>query len=282
MVRSNYEQGRTQALAHRRRSPRREDGRPDGRDAHRLDRRGHHVARLGPDRGRSRVHRSGIGTHLNRRSPGGRGGYLAVCDAALALLAASVLVFLSLELGMPQVRTAGKAIPTVYDKDAPAQVPTYLQTDERWGALPYAGDDIATSGCGLTSAAMAYTRLTGEEWTPLRLALTVGDTCTTDGLNDMQKFCTWMCANDGDLSSTGLIYDQQEALGYAGRGWMVFGSMTGQLHEGGRAYGGHIVLICGWDGGAADIRDPDEGQVNLNTDEFASVSWAYFIAIGSD
>lgn len=112
---------------------------PDGRDAHRLDRRGHHVARLGPDRGRGRMHRSGIGTHLNRRSPGGRGGYLAVCDAALALLAASVLVFLSLELGMPQVRTAGKAIPTVYDKDAPAQVPTYLQTDERWGALPYAG-----------------------------------------------------------------------------------------------------------------------------------------------
>lgn len=171
---------------------------------------------------------------------------------------------------MPQVRTAGKAIPTVYDRSAPAQVPTYLQTDERWGALPYAGDDIATSGCGLTSAAMAYTRLTGEEWTPLRLALTVGDTCTTDGLND------------GDLSSTGLIYDQQEALGYAGRGWMVFGSMTGQLHDGGRAYGGHIVLICGWDGSTADIRDPDEGQVNLNIDEFASVSWAYFIAIGSD
>lgn len=85
---------------------------------------------------------------------------------------------------------------------------------------------------------MAYTRLTGEEWTPLRLALTVGDTCTTDGLNDMQKFCAWMRANDGSLSSTGLLYDQQEALGYAGRGWMVFGSMTGQLHEGGRAYGG--------------------------------------------
>ncbi len=40
--------------------------------------------------------------------------------------------------------------------------------------------------------------------------------------------------------------------------------MTGQLHEGGRAYGGHIVLICGWDGSTADIRDPDEGQVNLN------------------
>ena len=129
---------------------------------------------------------------------------------------------------------------------------------------------------------MAYTRLTGEEWTPLRLALTVGDTCTTDGLNDMQKFCAWMRANYGSLSSTGLLYDQQEALGYAGRGWMVFGSMTGQLHEGGRAYGGHIVLICGWDGVTADIRDPDEGQVNLNTDEFASVSWAYFIAIGSD
>ena len=91
-----------------------------------------------------------------------------------------------------------------------------------------------------------------------------------------------MCANDGSLSSTGLLYDQQEALGYAECGLMVFGSMTGQLHEGGRAYGGHIVLICGWDGSTADIRDPDEGQVNLNIDEFARVSWAYFIAVGSD
>ena len=89
---------------------------------------------------------------------------------------------------------------------------------------------------------MAYTRLTGEEWTPLRLALTVGDTCTTDGLNDMQKFCAWMRANDGSLSSTGLLYDQQEALGYAGRGWMA--SST-------RAGGPTAATSCSYAGGTA-------------------------------
>lgn len=182
---------------------------------------------------------------------------------------------------MPPRRAVGQAIPTVYDRSAPAQVPTYLQTDERWGALPYAGDDIATSGCGLTSAAMAYTYLTGEEWTPMRLALTVGDGCTTGGLNDMQKFCSWMQSKDNALGYTGLIYDQREALDYASRGWMVFCSMTGRLQDGGQSYGGHIVLLCGWDGETADIRDPCEGQIKLNIDEFAQVSWAYFIAIGS-
>lgn len=192
-----------------------------------------------------------------------------------------MLVFLSLELRVPSRPAVGQAKPTVYDRSAPAEVPTYLQTDGRWGALPYAGEDITTSGCGLTSAAMAYTYLTGEEWNPMRLALTVGDTCTTDGLNDMQKFCKWMQGHDNALGYTGLIYDQQEALRYASKGWMVFCSMTGPLHDGGESYGGHIVLLCGWDGRTADIRDPHEGQIKLNIDEFAQVSWAYFIAIGS-
>ena len=37
---------------------------------------------------------------------------------------------------------------------------------------------LYTLGRVLAYSGMAYTRLTGEEWTPLRLALTVGDTCT--------------------------------------------------------------------------------------------------------
>ncbi len=173
------------------------------------------------NRGRGRVHRSGIGAHLNRRSPGGRGGYLAVCDAALALLAASVLVFL-FELGMPQVRTAGKAIPTVYDRSAPAQVPTYLQTGRALGRSPlcwlrHRHERLRPHQRG-HGVHPPNRRGSGR---PAGRADTSATTAPRRGLNNAEVSARGYARTNGSLSSTGLLYDQQEALGYAGRGWMV-------------------------------------------------------------
>ena len=53
-------------------------------------------------------------------------------------------------------------MPVVYDTPASSEPPLYYQTDERWGGLPYADADLATSGCGLTCAAMAWEHLSGE------------------------------------------------------------------------------------------------------------------------
>ncbi len=46
------------------------------------------------------------------------------------------------------VEEAPEEVPVVYDEPAARIVPIYTQTDERWGELPYADADVATSGCG--------------------------------------------------------------------------------------------------------------------------------------
>lgn len=165
--------------------------------------------------------------------------------------------------------------------DKPAEVPVYLQADERWGGLSYAGEDLAAAGCDLTCAAMAREWLYGQTCTPAQMLGFVGESCLTDGVNDMEKFCRWMNANDQALGYTPIHDNADDALDEAAGGWMVFCSLTGQLRDGGKSYGGHIVLLCGWDGTTATFHDPCEGIVRLSREQYEQVNWAYFIAIGS-
>lgn len=170
---------------------------------------------------------------------------------------------------------------TVSDRPASAQVPLYLQTDERWGGLPYAGADLATSGCGLTCAAMAWSYLSGEEWTPVQVLNAVGNDYVQEGQNYMPGFCEWMAAQDPTLDYTVLYEDRDRALTELADGRMVFGAMEGKLHDGGRSYGGHIVLLVGTDGETVTVHDPCEAMaVKLDSTQFQAVPWDYFISIG--
>lgn len=167
--------------------------------------------------------------------------------------------------------------------DAPAerQVPIYLQADERWGGLPYADADLATSGCGLTCAAMAWEYLSGEECTPALLLNLVGNDYVQDGQNYMPGFCEWMVQQDATLDYTVLYEDRARALDESASGRLVFGTMSGALHEDGREYGGHVVLIIENLYGRITIHDPCEAHpVALTYDEFNAVAWDYFISIG--
>lgn len=172
-------------------------------------------------------------------------------------------------------------IPVVYDTPAEPQVPLYLQTDERWGGLPYAGEDLATSGCGLTCAAMVWEYLSGETWTPVQMLNAVGNSCTQEGQNYMPGFCAWMAEQDPTLDYTVLYEDRARALDESASGRLVFGTMSGALHEDGREYGGHVVLIIENLYGHITIHDPCEAYpVALTYDEFNAVAWDYFISIG--
>lgn len=172
-------------------------------------------------------------------------------------------------------------LPVVYDTPAEPQVPLYMQTDERWGGLPYAGADLATSGCGLTCAAMAWERLSGETCTPPMLLNLVGNDYVQDGQNYMPGFCEWMKQQDPTLDYTVMYEDLQRALDECSQGRMVFGSMTGQLTKDGESYGGHIVLLCDVDGGEIIIRDPCSiFPVIIDKARFQEVDWGYFISIG--
>lgn len=172
-------------------------------------------------------------------------------------------------------------LPVVYDTPAEPQVPLYMQTDERWGGLPYAGADLATSGCGLTCAAMAWESLSGETCTPPMLLNLVGNDYVQDGQNYMPGFCEWMAQQDPKLDYTVLYEDRSRALEESAAGRLVFGTMDGALHEDGREYGGHVVLITENLYGHITIHDPCEAYpVALDYDEFNAVAWDYFISIG--
>ena len=198
---------------------------------------------------------------------------LAACDLCLLAWIAS---------SEPEAAPPEAEVATVYDEPAP-DVPLYTQLDERWGGLPYAGADLATSGCGLTCAAMAWEYLSGETWTPVQMLNAVGNSCTQDGQNYMPAFCEWMADRDPTLDYTVLYEDRGRALEEAADGRMVFGCMEGRLYEDGRSYGGHVVLLTGYDGESVEIHDPmTVYAVSLTREEFDEVAWAYFISIGRD
>lgn len=169
----------------------------------------------------------------------------------------------------------------VYDAPAEPLVPLYMQTDERWGGLPYAGEDLATSGCGLTCAAMAWERLSGETCTPAMMLNLVGNSCVQEGQNYMPGFCEWMRRRDPTLDYTVLYEDRTRALEESAAGRLVFGTLTGALRDGGQEYGGHVVLVTENLYGHITIHDPCEGSpVALTYEEFNAVAWDYFISIG--
>lgn len=204
----------------------------------------------------------------------------AALAAALAVEAAGVLALVSSAGGgaAPQGEPAA-----IVEEPARRSVPIYTQDDARWGSLPYAGADLATSGCGLTCAAMAWEWLSGEACTPADMLAAVGESCVQAGQNYMPGFCAWMQGRDPSLSYTVPYESRERALGDLSAGMLVFGAMSGALEEGGRSYGGHVVLLCGLDGGAVTVHDPcDPEPVAISRGRFSEVDWGYFISIGRD
>lgn len=180
----------------------------------------------------------------------------------------------------PPADAAGRPSRVVLEEPARG-VPLYTQLDERWGGLPYAGGTISTSGCGLMCAAMAWEYLSGDTWTPVQMLNAVGNSCVQEGQNYMPGLCEWMRQQDPTLDYTVLYESRERALEEAAGGRMVFACMEGALYEGGREYGGHVVLITGVGGDRVEIHDPMTAyEVSLTLDEFDGVEWAYFISIG--
>lgn len=195
----------------------------------------------------------------------------------------ALLLFVALAIATRQqpVEEEPEPLPVVYDTPAEPQVPLYLQTDERWGGLPYADADLATSGCGLTCAAMAWEYLSGEECTPAMLLNLVGNDYVQDGQNYMPGFCEWMVQQDATLNSTVLYESRDRAIDDLGGGMLVFGEMQGELVEGGRSYGGHIVLLTQYESGSITVHDPCVPYAEvLSAERFVAVDWGYFISIG--
>lgn len=199
---------------------------------------------------------------------------------ALTALAFAATCVITAEPKRPEPAGVREGALEVLDTPAPS-VPIYLQTDERWGGLPYAGAELSDSGCGLTCAAMAWSYFSGKDWTPVEMLNAVGNDCVQEGQNYMPGFCQWMSEQDHTINYSVIYEDMGRALKGLEGGSLVFGEMQGQLEENGRDFGGHIVLLTKADGHNVTIHDPCSAYaLSLSYEQMERVDWGYFITIG--
>ena len=145
--------------------------------------------------------------------------------------------------------------------------PHYLQINEKWKDLPYSKETIETYGCGLTCAASYICWVTQDpSYNVETLYQSVGDSCLTDGVNDMGKFCEYISKNY-NVTVSGQEWKNDVAKNALRDGDMMFASMSGELIPGHKNYGGHIVLIYKWDDKGIWVMDPDDPDSEIPISE---------------
>lgn len=176
---------------------------------------------------------------------------------------------------MPATVEAVEAWQAEKDWEAkPRSMPLWYQADGPWASKPYAHGNVASSGCGLVSAAMAVSWLAKDEVDPDELLSQVGSSCTVGGLNDMAAFGGHVSAEYG-IETSERYHDPWRAVSDARTGAAVICSVSGRLGD--TWYGGHIVVAY-WNGGlrVADPASPGNSNRVWDEGEFAGSPWAYF------
>lgn len=165
-------------------------------------------------------------------------------------------------------------------KDDPAKqssIPLYLQTDPQWASDSYSTGTIESHGCGLVSAAIATSYLTGERVTPDLLSNAAGDAFLSSGLNDSDVICRWLSEHYG-FQWSGEKWYLDDAIQMLDDCYVVLASMEGQLGE--ENYGGHIVLLYEHtDDDCFYLRDPFSGNNSVrkfSRQEIEQVDWGSF------
>ena len=140
-------------------------------------------------------------------------------------------------------------------------LPLYLQWDERWGNLPYAGNTIGKAGCGPTTMAMVVTGLMGN--------LAPFDT-NNDGVADPGEMANWSTKNghacNGGGSYNTLISSAASAAGLSCKETYDFNEVYNALQNGKVVVynvapntllpsGHHFLVLTGVD---------SEGKIKLN------------------
>lgn len=171
------------------------------------------------------------------------------------------------------------SVPVIIKDDTakPSLVPLYLQTDTQWSSVSYSTGTIESHGCGLVSAAIATSYLTGECITPDLLSESAGDAFLSSGLNDSDSICRWLSEHYG-FQWSGEKWLLQDAIQMLDEGYVVLASMEGQLGE--ENYGGHIVLLYEHtDDDCFYLRDPFSGDNSVrkfSRQEIEQVDWGSF------
>ncbi len=151
----------------------------------------------------------------------------------------------------------------------PGQTPLFLQWDARWGYAPYGGtaveDMIGLSGCGPTALSMVTVALTDNlDWDPRAVAdFAAENGYCVDGAGTAWSLMCDGCAALG-LSSRELSPDENAMIAALDAGELLIASVG----PGDFTQKGHFIVICGYDGAAFEIRDP-------NSRKNSEASWRY-------
>lgn len=171
------------------------------------------------------------------------------------------------------------SVPAIIEDD-PARsssIPLYLQTDPQWSSDSYSTGTIESHGCGLVSAAIAVSYLTGECVTPDLLSMSAGDAFLSNGINDSDVICIWLLEHHS-IQWSGEKWLLQDAVRMLDEGYVVLASMKGQLGD--ENYGGHIVLLYEHtDDDCFYLRDPFSGDNSVrkfSRQEIEQVDWGSF------
>lgn len=140
------------------------------------------------------------------------------------------------------------------EKELQEKYPLFLQWDKRWGYLAY-GDDsnVAISGCGPTTLAMAVVALTGnEEATPAAVA----KFATQEGYYMSGTGTMWSLMTEGaaayGVRSEQINISQIEIKQHLDQGDIVICS----VRQGDFTTGGHFILLYDYDDEGFSINDP--------------------------
>lgn len=140
------------------------------------------------------------------------------------------------------------------EKELQEKYPLFLQWDKRWGCLAY-GDDsnVAISGCGPTTLAMAVVALTGnEEATPAAIAkFAMQEGFYMSGTGTMWSLMTEGAAAYG-VRSEQINISQTEIKQHLDQGDIVICS----VRQGDFTTGGHFILLYDYDDEGFSINDP--------------------------
>lgn len=165
------------------------------------------------------------------------------------------------------------------------QSPGYMiQYDDAWRHEPYAGSTMEMSGCGLVAAAsfLGY-YLDDPEYNAMDLFSEVGNSCLTNGVNDMRKFCQYL-EDEYGVEWVDQFWKVEYAEEYLCNGYCLFASIhSKQLVPDGKCYyDGHIVLVYEWDDQGIWVIDPADASVTypISKERFEQVfSGEYFYAV---
>ena len=149
--------------------------------------------------------------------------------------------------------------------DVSKGVPLFIQWDERWGYLPYAGNYAGLAACGPTCLSMVAYYLTGDpQYTPVYMM----EYAEANGYCGNRQGTYWSFFTEGAVKLGFIVKEEykteQKLKNLLNEGKLIILSM-GPGHF---TSAGHFIVVTGYEDGYFTINDP-------NSYENSARKWAY-------